>query len=152
MGYEKNGVRTILGTKTNKGYGEVVPVDLLVNLKEDGSKAAFTFINGPCVGYVDMGGRDRRCCHKWRSVLVLSKLVNKWRSHDKTKFWMGVVYVTAEDAYPYAACLTQGSDLREIVARADGQTAYFFVNASSSLDQSLSTRYNLCSSIYNWNI
>ncbi|KAH3697385.1 hypothetical protein DPMN_084885 [Dreissena polymorpha] len=39
--------------KQIKGYGEVVPVDLSINLKEDGNQAAFTFINGPAVGNVD---------------------------------------------------------------------------------------------------
>ncbi|KAH3699336.1 hypothetical protein DPMN_074292 [Dreissena polymorpha] len=32
----------------------VVPVDLSINLKEDGNQAAFTFINDPGVGNVEM--------------------------------------------------------------------------------------------------
>ncbi|KAH3709950.1 hypothetical protein DPMN_069416 [Dreissena polymorpha] len=60
----KKWVRTILGANKKWGvYGEVVPVDLSINLKEDGNQAAFTFINGPGVGNVDMDGRDRPCCH-----------------------------------------------------------------------------------------
>ncbi|KAH3850665.1 hypothetical protein DPMN_093090 [Dreissena polymorpha] len=42
IGYEKNWVR-----KKNWEYGEVVTVDLSINLKQDGKQAAFTYINGP---------------------------------------------------------------------------------------------------------
>ncbi|KAH3771469.1 hypothetical protein DPMN_172788 [Dreissena polymorpha] len=52
------------------GYGEVVPVDLSINLKEDGNQAAFTFINDLGVGNVDTDGRDRPFCHKRCSVLI----------------------------------------------------------------------------------
>ncbi|KAH3708662.1 hypothetical protein DPMN_068119 [Dreissena polymorpha] len=44
----------MLGTTKNGHEKNVVPVDLSINLKEDGNKASFSFINGPGVGYVDM--------------------------------------------------------------------------------------------------
>ncbi|KAH3788440.1 hypothetical protein DPMN_166584 [Dreissena polymorpha] len=47
MGYENFWVRQKIG-----GYGEVVPVDLSINLKEDGNQAAFNFSNGPGIDRV----------------------------------------------------------------------------------------------------
>ncbi|KAH3771472.1 hypothetical protein DPMN_172791 [Dreissena polymorpha] len=54
------------------GNGEVVPVDLSINLKEDGNQAAFTFINGLGVGNVDTDGRERPFCHKMFSINLKS--------------------------------------------------------------------------------
>ena len=62
--YEKKlGTNTKLGKKNfffekKWEYMYIVPVDLSINLKEDGNQAPFTFINGPRVGNVDMDGRD----------------------------------------------------------------------------------------------
>jgi hypothetical protein len=77
IGYEKSGYEQFWVRKNIWGYGEVVPVDLSIKLKEDGNQAVFTFINGPGVGNVDMDGQDRPCCHKRCSVLIWSQLVNK---------------------------------------------------------------------------
>ncbi|KAH3826388.1 hypothetical protein DPMN_128292 [Dreissena polymorpha] len=61
LGTKKDWVQTTLDTKQIWVNGEIERLDISINLKKEGNQAAFTFINGPRVGYVDRDGRDRPC-------------------------------------------------------------------------------------------